>query len=322
MSITLQNPVFRVLQPELFANFASGQKWHSEVQLGQGAFGSVFLIRNANGALYAIKRFPTLAEEREKLSPLQDTSVGDVHPLDYDQRGVYTPALEEFSIAQVLRHPNIVRIYDYILDTKEGEVQTCLLMEFVDGRTLDEIPSQSLSLRSVYRNLIQFIDAYSHCLTKGYLTTDFCEDNVMIDTTGTLKFIDLYGFQKIEDVVIEEAYLLKKGNSRLTTIAEDNSSDEEKDESLQGFFLELTSSLEMLLRLGPFSPEKIDEFRSLCKKTDSFIMTERTENWALTSKEFTEFALQFLKEAETVVNTFMREALKNEPELFPIKSKL
>ena len=313
MSITLQNPAFRVLQPELFANFVSGQKWHSETLLGQGAFGSVFLIRNANGALYAIKRFPTLAEERERISPLQDTLVGDVHPFDYDQRGVYTPALEEFTIAQDLRHPNIVRIYDYILDTKEGgEVQTCLLMEFVDGRTLDEIPSQSLPLRLIYRNLIQFIDTYSHCLTKGYLTTDFCEDNVMIDTTGSLKFIDLYGFQKIEDVVFEGAYFLKG----------ENSSNEEKDESLHGFFLELTSSLEMLLRLGPFPPEKIDEFRSLCKKTDHFIMTERIENKALTPQEFTEFALEFLKESEAVLNAFMREFLTKEPEFFPIKSKL
>ena len=105
-----------------------------------------------------------------------------------------------------LDHPSIVRLHDY----KERKDGLFLIMEYVDGKQLDEhikkvtgpIPEKELT------NLfIQVLDAIGYAHKKGLVHRDIKPSNIMIDKEGRIKVLD-FGIAKMQE---EEKGLTKTG---------------------------------------------------------------------------------------------------------------
>src|SRR6516165_11249756 len=104
----------------------SGMKYHVVNSLGTGAGSTILLIsdKTAGGKRYALKVV-------RKQEPEDDVYVQQ--------------ALTEFEAAKKLNHPAIARIYDCRLKKAWFKVKGVeLLMEFVEGKTLDEIEAPQM----------------------------------------------------------------------------------------------------------------------------------------------------------------------------------
>jgi len=140
-------------------------------QLGEGAGSVVFLIKDEGGggkgfALKVVKR------------------------RDADDNIYIDQAKTEFEVAQRFKHPSIVRIYDCRIKKSWFRVAGVeLLMEYVDGRTLDELETPELS-----QLVLIFIQVASGLLTmhqRGVYHGDLKPGNIMLTKDGKVKLIDL-----------------------------------------------------------------------------------------------------------------------------------
>jgi len=100
----------------------------------------------------------------------------------------------EAQTAGKLAHPGIITIYD----VGEIENEAYIVMEFVAGRTLEEIlasgiPQHSQTLFSILRQAASALD-YAH--SKGIIHRDIKPSNIMICNDGTAKISD-FGIAKI-----------------------------------------------------------------------------------------------------------------------------
>jgi len=95
---------------------------------------------------------------------------------------------KEYGLMMQLNHPNIVRFYGMEQDAVAG---TCIVMEYVDGRTLEafvsENPPQSVR-KAVAR---QLLDALGYCHGKQITHRDLKPSNVLVTYNGNaVKLID------------------------------------------------------------------------------------------------------------------------------------
>jgi len=105
-----------------------------------------------------------------------------------------------------LDHPNIVKLLDY----KERKDGLFLIMEYVDGKQLDEhikkvtgpIPEKDLTTL-----FTQILDAIGYAHKKGLVHRDIKPSNIMIDKEGRIKVLD-FGIAKMQE---EEKGLTKTG---------------------------------------------------------------------------------------------------------------
>ena len=105
-----------------------------------------------------------------------------------------------------LDHPNIVKLLDY----KEQKDDLFLIMEYVDGKQLDEhikkvsgpIPEKDLTAL-----FTQLLDAIGYSHKKGLVHRDIKPSNIMIDKEGRIKVLD-FGIAKMQD---EDKGLTKTG---------------------------------------------------------------------------------------------------------------
>jgi serine/threonine protein kinase len=85
-----------------------------------------------------------------------------------------------------LEHPNICRIYDYI----EGEEVDLLVLELIEGKTLEEALRDGLSLTEKVR----IVDAIARVLVAahraGIIHRDLKPENVMLTPAGEVKVLD------------------------------------------------------------------------------------------------------------------------------------
>lgn len=96
----------------------------------------------------------------------------------------------EFKAGSVLSHPNLVRIYDYSIEEKEA--RPFLVMEYVDGITLDKWLNMfcPISGRLLLRIVDQLIDALVHLHENGVTHRDFKPQNIMISSSFDIKVMD------------------------------------------------------------------------------------------------------------------------------------
>ncbi len=105
-----------------------------------------------------------------------------------------------------LDHPNIVKLLDY----KERKDGLFLVMEYVDGKQLDEhikkvtgpIPEKELTTL-----FTQILDAIGYAHEEGLVHRDIKPSNIMIDKRGRIKVLD-FGIAKMQE---EEKGLTKTG---------------------------------------------------------------------------------------------------------------
>lgn len=144
--------------------------------LGQGAHSSILHIRRkADGKQYALKVVPVDGPEEQKF---------------LDQ------AEHEFAVSQKLDHPSLIRIHslelqkDWLFRVKKAQ----LLIEYVNGKTLDVVPP--LSLPKLVRVFAMIADGLAHMHRRDVMHSDIKPNNVMLSRSGDVKIID-YGLARI-----------------------------------------------------------------------------------------------------------------------------
>ena len=148
-------------------------------QLGKGAMGVVYLasdpMLNRQVAMKTVDLSVETPEEREFLRER---------------------LLRDARAAAVLKHPNIVAIYDVFEDSGRAY----LVMEYIEGESLaallknNPLPDAS----AVLKVLRQMADALDYTHARGVIHRDIKPANVMIDSTGTTKIMD-FGIARITD---------------------------------------------------------------------------------------------------------------------------
>jgi eukaryotic-like serine/threonine-protein kinase len=137
--------------------------------LGTGAGSSIFQISDAKkGGYYALKVV-------KRQSPEDDVYIAQ--------------ALVEAEVAPKLNHKGLAKIYDSRIKKAWFKISTVeLLMEFVDGRTLDD-----LEIRERGQLLLIFLNvtsALAHMHRRGVYHGDLKPGNIMLTKAGEVKIID------------------------------------------------------------------------------------------------------------------------------------
>ena len=148
-------------------------------QLGRGAMGVVYLASD-----------PML--NRQVAVKTVDLSVQEPEEREF----LRTRLLRDARAAAVLKHHNIVAIYDVFEDAGRAYV----VMEYIEGESLaarlknNPIPDIAVVLKI----LRQMADALDYTHSRGVIHRDIKPANVMIDSTGTTKIMD-FGIARISD---------------------------------------------------------------------------------------------------------------------------
>ena len=134
----------------------------------------------------------------------QDTTLDRTVALKFlpDHLSVGTAELERFvqeaKAAAALNHPNICTIYGI----EEADVKHFIVMEFVDGQTLQE-KKASLSMKQALDVGIQIAEGLAAAHEKGIVHRDIKPENIMFRKNGRVQIMD-FGLAKL------------RGASRLT----------------------------------------------------------------------------------------------------------
>jgi serine/threonine-protein kinase len=92
-----------------------------------------------------------------------------------------------------LRHPNIVTIYDVGEDTQAGQTVYYLVMEYIEGETLDRLLQQQrqpFSLRDTDAIIHQVADALEYAHARGMIHRDVKPANIMLGRDGRVTLMD------------------------------------------------------------------------------------------------------------------------------------
>lgn len=119
---------------------------------------------------------------------------------------LYMAMLEkEFNMMAALDHPNIVHLYSHEVDAVAGP---CIVMEYIDGRTLDVFLKEKPSLAARRRVVTQLLEAMSYYHSHQLVHRDLKPSNILITRNGdNVKIID-FGLADADDYAVlkEPAY--------------------------------------------------------------------------------------------------------------------
>lgn len=90
-----------------------------------------------------------------------------------------------------LNHPNIVRIFDY----GEWENTMYIVMEWIEGNTLQSLLGSPLPRDQYIAYMIQICDALTYAHSKQIVHRDIKPENIILSTEGQIKIID-FGLSK------------------------------------------------------------------------------------------------------------------------------
>src|ERR1039458_4945004 len=148
-------------------------------QLGRGAMGVVYLASD-----------PML--NRQVAVKTVDLAVDDPEEREFLRNRLFRDA----RAAAVLKHPNIVSVYDVFEDGGRAYV----VMEFVEGDSLSaRLKANPLpGAATLLKVLRQMADALDYTHSRGVIHRDIKPANVMIDAAGAAKIMD-FGIARISD---------------------------------------------------------------------------------------------------------------------------
>ena len=146
--------------------------------LGQGAHSTILQIRcQSDGRQYALKVVPIEGKEDQKF-------------LDQAQH--------EFRVGQMLEHPNLIKLYalelqrDWLFRVKKVH----LLIEYVNGKTLDKMPA--LSVPRLVQIFSRVAAGLQQMHRRGVCHADLKPNNIMLSRSGDVKILD-YGLAWIKN---------------------------------------------------------------------------------------------------------------------------
>ncbi len=96
----------------------------------------------------------------------------------------------EYEVSQRINHPNLIQIYDFQL--KKSWFKTTgaeLLMEYIDGRTLDEY--ERLANGTLILIFAKVASGLEHMHRRGVYHGDLKPGNIMLARAGEVKIVDL-----------------------------------------------------------------------------------------------------------------------------------
>ncbi len=145
--------------------------------LGTGAHSTIVHIRRAaDSKQYALKVVPIGAAQ-------------DLKFLDQAQH--------EFQVAQMLDHPNLIQIYalETLRDWLFRIRKVHLLIEYVNGRTLDTFPR--IPIPKLVQVFVHIAAGLVHMHRRGVYHADLKPNNILLSRAGEVKIID-YGLAWIK----------------------------------------------------------------------------------------------------------------------------
>ncbi|XP_061693349.1 cyclin-dependent kinase 1 isoform X2 [Syngnathoides biaculeatus] len=171
-------------------------------KIGEGTYGVVYRGRHkATGQIVAMKKIR----------------------LESEEEGVPSTAVREVSLLQELKHPNVVRLLDVLMQ----ESRLYLIFEFLSmdlKKYLDSIPSgQYMDLMLVKSYIYQILEGIYFCHCRRVLHRDLKPQNLLIDNKGVIKLAD-FGLARAfgvpvrvytHEVYIPRILLLMKRRPRL-----------------------------------------------------------------------------------------------------------
>eukprot|EP01080_Neovahlkampfia_damariscottae_P001470 gene1470-12088_t len=127
-------------------------------RLGKGSQGIVYLVKDKNEAVFALKSMSI--EENED----NETS-------------------KEVTLSAKLNHPNVLSIHRHFYVEKYGDYLLCLLMPYCDGGDLDEfLKKKRLTEKEMVNISVQIFDAISYCHKENVMHRDLKPQNIFIST--------------------------------------------------------------------------------------------------------------------------------------------
>ena len=166
-----------------------------EAKLGQGGMGVVY------------RAFDTHLERSVAIKILRTDAITSP-----DRKRRF---LQEAKAASALNHPNIIHIYD--ISSSDGT--DFIAMEFVSGKTLDQLIGRNgLPLRDTLNYSIQIADALARSHSAGIVHRDLKPANIIVAEDGRVKLLD-FGLAKLTepDVDSEAATATMAASGRLQT---------------------------------------------------------------------------------------------------------
>ena len=148
-----------------------------EEKLGEGGMGVVYKARDVRlGRFVALKVLPA-----DKVA-------------DPERKRRFS---QEARAASALNHPNIVTIYDI----DQAESVDFIAMEYVEGKTLDQlIPRNGMRLSEVLKCAIQIAAALARAHAAGIVHRDIKPSNIMVAPDGYVKVLD-FGLAKLTEPI-------------------------------------------------------------------------------------------------------------------------
>ncbi len=145
--------------------------------LGSGAHSTILHVRcSSDSRQYALKVAPINSKEDHKF---------------------LIQAQHEFTVAQMLNHPNLIKVY--ALETQRDWLfrirKVHMLIEYVNGQTLDVVPP--LSLARQIQVFAKIAAGMVHMHRRQVCHADLKPNNILLSKTGEVKIID-YGLAWIK----------------------------------------------------------------------------------------------------------------------------
>lgn len=141
--------------------------------LGKGSFARVYrAVHVENQQVFALKVLRNTIKNQQFI----------------DYKEIVEQFLREARMMQILRHPNIVPVYD--VGTEHG--QPFMAMEFVEGRNLREFlrVRKKMTVPEALRIAVDVAGALDFALGKGVTHRDLKPSNVLVTSTGRAKLVD------------------------------------------------------------------------------------------------------------------------------------
>lgn len=160
--------------------------------LGEGGMSRVYRAQNPAGKHFAIKVLIRSDQENVMSAPEDGSS------------SLAARFVREAKMATSLDHPNIVRAFEFDSTTEGDEELHYLVMEFVDGRTLDRILKDGPLEPGVAATAIRDAAAGTACAHKaGIIHRDIKPGNLITDSAGCTRLLDLglARYSRDEDIV-------------------------------------------------------------------------------------------------------------------------